>query len=175
MNLKDKIRSISGWPRYGVVFRDITTLLADHKAIKYCVEQFAAFARERQVTRIAAVEARGFIYGGALALELGLPLVPIRKRGKLPWDTVTQEYALEYGSDAIEMHRDAVGPEDRLLIVDDLLATGGTARAAVDLVHQLKAQVAGLAFVIELSYLQGRDQLEDYDLLSLVKYGTEGE
>jgi adenine phosphoribosyltransferase len=173
MYLKEKIRSIPDFPKPGVVFRDITTLIADSDAFKYCINKFVKHYRELEVTKIAAIESRGFIFGGVVALKLGVGLVPIRKKGKLPWDTVSEEYQLEYGTDAIEIHSDAVGEYDRVVIIDDLLATGGTAAAAARLIRKLQAEVVGLGFVIELSFLNGRDNLQGYDIFSLVDYESE--
>jgi len=168
--LKARIREIPDWPEPGVSFKDITTLLKDGPAWKSAVKQLADLCRGLDADVIAAPEARGFIVGSALAYELGLGWVPVRKRGKLPSETIQSEYVLEYGADVLEIHRDALGPGDRVLVVDDLLATGGTISATLDLVKQLGATVAGVAFLIELSYLPGREKLRDHKVVSLIKY-----
>lgn len=173
MNLKQTIREIRDFPKPGIVFRDITTLIADPKALAYVNSQMADFCRRQQATHIAAVESRGFIFGGAVAEQLQLPLVLIRKAGKLPSATVGESYDLEYGSATIEIHEDALTTGDRVVIIDDLLATGGTARATANLIEKVGATVAGLAFVIVLSYLPGREKLAGYELLSLIDYDSE--
>lgn len=173
MFLKDKIRNIPDFPKPGVVFRDITTLISDPDAFKYCVNKLAKYYREKGVTRIAAIESRGFIFGGVVALKLGVGLALIRKKGKLPGATVSEEYQLEYGTDSIEIHTDAVTEWDRVAIIDDLLATGGTAEAAVRLIEKLGAEVTGLGFVVELSFLGGRKRLAGHDVYALVDYESE--
>jgi adenine phosphoribosyltransferase len=173
MNLRSKIRDIPDFPKKGIVFRDITTLLQDPRAYEHAIDEFCTHFARHRVTKVGVVESRGFIFGGPIALQLGVGIVPIRKKGKLPWDTVRQTYKLEYGTDSLEMHTDAVSKRDRVLIIDDLLATGGTARASVKLIEKLGAKVAGLGFLIELSFLNGRDKLKDYDLLTLIKYDSE--
>jgi len=145
-------------------------LLADAESLRATVEQLAAFAQPREPDLIMGAEARGFILGGALACRLGCGFVAARKPGKLPWRTVSAKYELEYGFDALELHADAIAQGARVLIHDDLLATGGTAKAKVDLVEQLGGKVVGLAFVIELAFLNGRDRLEGYDIFSLIRY-----
>jgi len=171
VDLASKIRDIPDFPKRGIVFKDIMPLLADADALHETVERLAEFAEPRKPDLILGAEARGFILGAALAYRLHCGFVPARKPGKLPWRTVSAKYALEYGFDALELHADAIRPGARVLIHDDLLATGGTARAKVDLVEQLGGEVVGLAFVIELEFLQGRERLEGYDVFSLIKYG----
>ncbi len=173
MDLIKVIRTIPNWPKPGIMFRDITTLLQNPKAFAYCIKQFKQHYQNENITKIAGIESRGFIFGAVLAYEMRLPFVLIRKKGKLPAETVAQEYQLEYGTDKIEMHRDAVKIGDRVLIVDDLLATGGTALATCQLVEKLGAVVASCAFVIELNDLKGGEKLRGYDVFSLVKF--EGE
>jgi adenine phosphoribosyltransferase len=170
LDLKTRIREISDFPQKGVLFRDITTLLADPEAFKYIVNEMTQFCADKQVTNLVAVESRGFIFAGAIADRLGVGFSLVRKVGKLPAETVQEAYDLEYGSAIIEMHRDAVTSDDRVVIIDDLLATGGTARATASLVERLGAKVVGLAFVIELTELNGRARLDGYDILSLVTY-----
>jgi adenine phosphoribosyltransferase len=169
-DLRALIRDIPDFPKPGIVFKDITPLLLDPHAVDTAVEAIAEWAGPRGVDFVVAAEARGFILGAAIARELGAGFVPARKPGKLPAEVVTAEYILEYGIDAIEMHADALADGARVLIHDDLLATGGTARAKVNLVEQLGAEVVGLAFVVELSFLSGRNRLAPYDVYSLVEY-----
>jgi adenine phosphoribosyltransferase len=169
-DLASKIRDIPDFPKPGIVFKDIMPLLADPESLRDTVEQLAAFADPRKPDLIMGAEARGFILGGALAYRLGCGFVAARKPGKLPWRTVSAKYELEYGFDALELHADAIAQGARVLIHDDLLATGGTAKAKIDLVEQLGGEVVGLAFVIELAFLNGRDRLEGYDVFSLIQY-----
>ena len=158
--LAASIRTIPDYPKPGIQFRDITTLLADAAAFRAAVERLCAPYREAGIDKVAGIEARGFILGGAMALALGAGFVPIRKRGKLPLATVSVEYELEYGVDAIEMHQDAIAAGERVLIADDLIATGGTADAAVRLLRQLGAEIVAAAFVIDLPELGGTARLE---------------
>lgn len=169
-DLASKIRDIPDFPKRGIVFKDIMPLLADPDALRETVEELVAFAEPRKPDVVLGAEARGFILGAALAYRLGAGFVPARKPGKLPWRTISAKYALEYGFDALELHADAITPGTRVLIHDDLLATGGTARAKVDLVEQLGGTVVGLAFVIELEFLSGREKLAGYDVFSLIQY-----
>ena len=173
MDLKTKIRSIPDFPKKGIVFRDITTLLQDPAAYETAIDQFCMHFAKHKVTKVGVIESRGFIFGGPIAMALGVGLVPIRKKGKLPWDTVRQSYKLEYGTDSLEVHRDAVNKRDRVLIIDDLLATGGTARASTKLIEKRGAKVVGLGFLIELSFLGGRKKLSEYDVLTLINYDSE--
>ena len=173
MDLKTKVRSIPDFPKQGVMFRDITTLISDAEAFEQVIDQFCLHFRKHEVTKVGVIESRGFIFGGPIALSLGVGIVPIRKKGKLPFDTIWQTYDLEYGTGTLEMHKDAIGQKDRVLIIDDLLATGGTAHASIKLVEQLGATVAGLGFLIELTFLKGRDKLQGYDLLTLIQYDSE--
>jgi len=168
--LKDHIRDIPDFPRPGVVFKDITPLLADVDAFRFAVDAIADHYAGNEVHKVLGVEARGFIIAAPVAYRFGAGFVPVRKAGKLPWDIEREEYELEYGSDLLEIHRDAVGPGENVLIVDDVLATGGTASATVSLVERLGANVLGLGFVIELAFLHGRDKLEGNDLVSLLVY-----
>ena len=170
VDLKSKIRDIPDFPREGIVFKDIMPLLADPAALEGTVEALAAFAEPRNPDTILGAEARGFILGGALAYRLGCGFVAARKPGKLPWETVSAEYELEYGLDTLELHADAIANGARVLIHDDLLATGGTAKAKINLVEQLGGEVVGLAFVIELAFLNGRDKLAGYDVHSLIQF-----
>ena len=168
--LTSKIRDIPDFPKPGIVFKDIMPLLADPESFRETVDGLAEFAEPRRPDVILGAEARGFILGGALAYKLGCGFVAARKPGKLPWQTVSAEYELEYGLDSLELHADAISSGARVLIHDDLLATGGTAKAKVNLVEQLGGEVVGLAFVIELEFLKGRDNLAAYDVFSLIQY-----
>jgi adenine phosphoribosyltransferase len=170
VDLASKIRDIPDFPKRGIVFKDIMPLLADADALHETVERLAEFAEPRRPELILGAEARGFILGAALAYRLKCGFIAARKPGKLPWRTVSVKYALEYGFDALELHADAIKPGTRVIVHDDLLATGGTARAKVDLVEQLGGEVVGLAFVIELEFLNGRERLEGYDVFSLINY-----
>ena len=170
MELDSYIRHIPGFPKKGILFHDIMPLLQDGKALHFAVDQLAGFGKGRQVDLILGAEARGFILGAALAYAMGVGFAAARKPGKLPWNVTRCEYDLEYGTDALEMHADAIKPGQRVLIHDDLLATGGTARAKIQLVEEAGGVVAGLAFIIELRELHGRDRLEGYDVFSLLQY-----
>jgi adenine phosphoribosyltransferase len=170
IDLSSKIRDIPDFPKRGIVFKDIMPLLADSEALHETVERLGEFAEPREPHVVLGAEARGFILGAALAYRLGCGFVPARKPGKLPWRTISAKYALEYGFDALELHADAIKPGTKVLIHDDLLATGGTARAKIDLVEQLGGTVVGLAFVIELEFLNGREKLQGYDVFSLIQY-----
>jgi len=160
MDLKALIRTIPDHPKPGIMFRDITTLLGDAKGFAWTIESFAERYAGMGIQRVAGIEARGFILGGALAHRLGTGFVPIRKRGKLPWETVGHDYDLEYGSDRVEMHRDALAPGDRVLLIDDLIATGGTALASIRLIELLGGELAEACFIVDLPDLGGRKRLE---------------
>lgn len=168
--IKEYIRNVPNFPKPGIQFKDITTLLKDKNAFKRAVEGIAKNYKKKKIDLVAAVEARGFILGGAVAEKLGAGFVPVRKTGKLPWKTSSVTYALEYGTDTLEMHLDAIKPGDKVLIVDDLLATGGTVKAVTDLVKQLQGKIVGIAFLIELTDLKGKEKLEGYPVFSLIKY-----
>ena len=172
-DLKKVIRSIPDFPKPGIVFRDITKLLANTEAFHCALDLFEKYFRSRGVTRIAAIDSRGFIFGGALADRLGVPLVLIRKKGKLPYATIGQEYSLEYGTDSLEIHTDAIRKNDKVAVLDDLLATGGTLEASCRLVERLGGEVVAVSVLIELSFLKGREKLRAYDVKSLVDYDTE--
>jgi len=173
MDLKSKIRDVKDFPKEGIVFKDITTLLQDHEAFRHCIEKFKDYYKDKNVDVIVGPESRGFIFGTVLAYELGISFVPIRKPGKLPADVEAEEYELEYGTDKIEIHKDAFKPGQRVLVVDDLLATGGTSEAAAKLINKLDGEIAGFAYLIELSFLNGRDKLKGYDIYSLIDYSEE--
>jgi len=167
---RDWIRDIPDFPKPGILFKDITPLLSNAEALKVVVEQLASQFKDRGIDAVAAAEARGFLFGTPLALALNVGFIPIRKPGKLPYKTVTQQYALEYGSDQVEMHSDAVKPGQRILLMDDVLATGGTMRACCDLIIQAGAEVVACAFVVELAFLEGRGKLEPTEIFSLITY-----
>lgn len=173
MELKELIRSVPDFPKKGIMFRDITTLLKDEKGLSEALEKLYNLAENKKITKVVGVESRGFILGGALAVKLGAGFVPIRKPGKLPSETISETYVLEYGTDKIEIHKDAIQPGDIVLLHDDLLATGGTMEAACKLVEKLGAKVEQISFLIELSFLKGRDKLKGYEIHALVDYDGE--
>ncbi len=173
MNLKHYVRSIPNFPKPGIMFRDITPMLKSAAAMKDVIRRLALPFREAGVTTVLAAEARGFVFGAPLAMELDAAFVPVRKPGKLPFETHRFSYDLEYGSDTLEIHRDAVQEGDRVLLVDDLLATGGTIEACLRLAQSQNADVVGAAFVIELAFLKGRNRLESLQVNSLISYHTE--
>jgi len=175
IDLKRHIRNIPDFPKPGIIFRDITPLLASPEAFREVIRRFAAHFRAREVNSIIAAEARGFIFAAPLALELGARFIPVRKPGKLPFDTLSFHYELEYGKDSLEMHTDALTSGDRVLMVDDLLATGGTMEACLRIVQRTGATIVGTAFVIELDFLQGRARLSPHEVFSLVHYNSEND
>ena len=168
--LKKHIRDIPDFPKPGILFKDITTLLKDKQAFKETVDAFVEKYKNEKIDKVLAVEARGFIFGAAVAYQLGAGFVLVRKKGKLPAKTISVSYSLEYGTDTLEMHQDAISPGEKILIIDDLLATGGTVTAVTDLVKQLGGNIAGIAFVIELTDLKGIEKLKGYPVYSLIKY-----
>ena len=170
MNLKDYIASIPDFPQEGILFRDITPLMADGEAFKEACDQLIAFAKEIGAEVVAGPESRGFIFGCPVAYELKIGFVPVRKPNKLPRKTISYKYDLEYGSNELHMHADSVKPGQKVLIIDDLLATGGTVEATIKMVEQLGGEVVGCAFLIELEDLGGREKLKDYNVFTLLKY-----
>ncbi len=168
--LREKIRDVPDFPKPGIVFRDITPLLQDAEALRIACELLAQPFRGRGIYMVVGVESRGFIFGPPVALQLGAGFAIARKAGKLPWDTVSESFELEYGVEQIEMHRDAVGPEQRVLLIDDVIATGGTAAATAELVHRMGAQVVGSCFLIELSFLEGRKRLPGIDIRAVLSF-----
>ncbi|MGE5626485.1 MAG: adenine phosphoribosyltransferase [Solirubrobacterales bacterium] len=170
MELKDKIRVIEDFPIKGISFKDITTLLQDKDAFKYALDKMAEYYKDKNIDIVVGPEARGFLLGAPLAYAIGAGFVPVRKKGKLPFDTMSISYDLEYGSDALEIHKDAVKKGQRVAIIDDLLATGGTMDSVVKLIESTGGEVVSIGFLIELMDLKGRDKFKEYDVLSLVKY-----
>jgi len=173
MDLKKLVRDVPDFPIKGIVFKDITTIVKDAKGFEYTLNKLYNISKNKGITKVVGIESRGFIFGGALAVKLGVGFVPIRKPGKLPADTIKQTYELEYGTDSIEIHKDALESGDKVLIHDDLLATGGTMEAACKLAEKLGAGVEQISFVIELDFLNGRNKLKNYDVQSLVHYDNE--
>jgi adenine phosphoribosyltransferase len=170
LDLRDRVRDVPDFPTEGIVFKDLMPLIADPDYFAETIRRLAEWARPRSPDLVLGAEARGFIFGGALACALGAGFIAARKPGKLPRETIEATYALEYGTDSLQVHRDAVPEGSRVIILDDVLATGGTARAKVELVEELGGVVAGVEFVIELTFLNGRDRLEGYDVHSLIQY-----
>lgn len=168
--LKKAIREIPDFPKPGILFYDITTLLRDAKAFARTIEIFRQHYQGRQVDAVIGIEARGFIFAAAVAYSLGVGFIPVRKPRKLPFRTVSRSYQLEYGTDTLEMHEDAVRPGDNILLIDDLIATGGTARAVAEMIEAQGGRVAGVGFVVELEFLHGRQALPGHDVFSILKY-----
>ncbi|MFT8319929.1 MAG: adenine phosphoribosyltransferase [Bacillus sp. (in: firmicutes)] len=170
MDLKQFVTIVEDWPKPGIRFKDITTLMDNGEAYRYATDQIVSYAKEKEIDLVVGPEARGFIIGCPVAYSLGVGFAPVRKEGKLPRETIKVEYGLEYGKDVLTIHKDAIKPGQRVLITDDLLATGGTIEATIKLVEDLGGIVAGIAFLIELSYLEGRKNLHGYELLTLMQY-----
>ena len=170
MDLKEKIRVIEDFPKKGISFKDVTTLAQDGEAFKYTIDTFVEYLKDKNIDVVVGPEARGFLFGAPVASGLGVGFVPVRKQGKLPADTIQVEYELEYGTDILEIHKDGIKPGQRVAIVDDLLATGGTISAVAKLVELVGGQVVSMDFVIELTELNGKEKLGNYDIFSLVKY-----
>jgi adenine phosphoribosyltransferase len=168
--LKGFIRDIDDFPKAGIVFKDITPLLADKKAFTYTIDAIAHHFDRDEIDKVLGIEARGFMVAAPLAYRFTAGLIPVRKKGKLPWNVESQEYELEYGIDHLEIHRDAIAPGERILVVDDVLATGGTARATAELTERCGGKVAGVATIMELGFLGGRDKLGGYEFFSLISY-----
>ena len=172
-DLKKHIRSIKDFPKKGIMFRDITTLLKEPKAFNKALDELILFTDQVKIDKVVGIESRGFIFGSLLAQKLNVGFILARKPGKLPAETVSATYQLEYGEDKIEMHKDAINPGDKVLLHDDLLATGGTAEAVTKLIEKLGGEVVQISFLIELSFLHGRDKLNGYDIRSLIVYDDE--
>ena len=169
-DLKKAIRDIPDFPKQGIIFKDITTLLKDHKLFKKAVDRLTKEFKDKDINLVASIESRGFILGSVLAYKLGAGFIPVRKKGKLPYKTCRATYQLEYGEDTLEIHEDAISKGERVLIIDDLLATGGTLGAVIDLVKKTGGVVAGIGFLVELTFLNGREKNKDYEIFSLIKY-----
>ncbi len=172
MDLKQTIRSVPDFPIEGILFYDITTLLKDPDALKASIDQLTEKYKDAGVDAIVGIESRGFIFGMPLAYQLGVGFIPVRKPGKLPAETIEESYALEYGTNSLEIHVDAIKKGQKILIVDDLLATGGTAEATCKLVEKVGGEILGLAFAVELTFLNGRDKLDGYDIFALMQYDS---
>ena len=172
-DFKKYIRSIKDFPIKGIMFRDITTLLKEPEAIKATLSQLMLNIQGKKIDKVVGIESRGFIFGALLAKELGVGFIPVRKPGKLPSETVTQTYKLEYGTDSVQIHKDAISKGDKVLLHDDLLATGGTAEASCKLIEKLGGEIVQISFIIELTFLKGREKLKPYDVHSLVTYENE--
>ena len=170
IDLKERVRDVPDWPEQGIIFRDITPLLRDPEALDQTIHELAEWGKERRPDVVLGAEARGFILGAVMAYKLGCGFVAARRPGKLPWKTVSSTYALEYGENSLELHADAIADGARVLVHDDVLATGGTARAICDLVTQLGGEIVGVEFLIELAFLDGRRHLEGFDVHSLITY-----
>ena len=168
--LKKKIREVPDFPSPGILFYDLTTLLKDSESLRTVIDLMTQEYRDREIDQVVAIESRGFIFGPALAYNLQVGFVPVRKKGRLPAQTISASYDLEYGQDVLEMHTDAIQKGGRVLIVDDLIATGGTAAATTQLVHQLGGEIIGLAFIVELEFLKGREKLDGFEIFSILKY-----
>ncbi len=170
MDIEAIIRAVPDFPKKGIMFRDITTLLKDSEAFNYVVDKFYEHYKDKKIDKVVSVESRGFIFGSVLAYRLGAGFIPIRKPGKLPAEVIKQEYQLEYGTDSMEIHKDAIKPGERVLVHDDLLATGGTVAAACKLIERLQGAVVGICFLIELTPLNGRKAIPSNDVFSLIQY-----
>jgi len=170
VDLTKYVRDVPDFPQPGILFRDITPLLKDAGAVHYVIDAFTEQYRHSGITAVVSIESRGFLFGAPLAYNLGLPLVPVRKPGKLPAAVMSVEYSLEYGTGQLDIHKDALTSKDRVVVIDDLLATGGTAKGAAQLVELLGASVHSFAFLIELAFLDGRRALEGYDIFTLIRY-----
>ena len=173
MDLKSQIRNVKDFPKQGIMFRDITTLLKNPEAFNYTHEQLLYFAKDKKINKVVGIESRGFIFGSVLAHKLNCGFIPVRKPGKLPAEKVSISYSLEYGEDKLEMHKDAIEPGDKVLVHDDLLATGGTMNAVCQLIEKLGGKIVQVSFIVELSFLNGRDKLKSYDIRSIVNYVNE--
>ncbi|MDD5529095.1 MAG: adenine phosphoribosyltransferase [bacterium] len=170
MELKKLIRSVPDFPKKGILFCDITTLIKDSKAFNYVIDSICEHYKGKKIDKVVSTEARGYLFGGALAYKLNAGVIPVRKPGKLPAEAIKEEYTLEYGTDALELHKDAIEKDEKVLVFDDLLATGGTALASCKLVERLGGKIVGISFLIELTELPGKNKLKDYDIFSLIKY-----
>lgn len=173
MDLKAHIRNVKDFPKHGIMFRDLTTLLKNPEAFNYTLEQLLEFAKAKKINKVVGIESRGFIFGSVLAHKLNCGFIPVRKPGKLPAEKVSISYSLEYGEDTLEIHKDAIQKGDRVLVHDDLLATGGTMNAVCRLIEKLGGEIVQVSFIVELSFLNGREKLKSYDVRSIVNYENE--
>jgi len=173
MDLKQQIREIPDWPIKGVNFKDISTVIEDPEALRFVIDKLLEPYQGKKIDKVVGIDARGFLLCSAMAYQLNAGCVMIRKKGKLPWKTIQRDYALEYGTNTIEMHEDSIKPGEKVIIVDDLLATGGTMAATIDLVNQLGGNIVGISFIIELAFLKGREKLGEYPVYAQVKYEQE--
>jgi adenine phosphoribosyltransferase len=173
MDLKSHIRNVKDFPKQGIMFRDITTLLKNPEAYNYTLEQLLDYTKGKKINKVVGIESRGFIFGSVLAHKLNCGFIPVRKPGKLPSEKVSISYSLEYGEDKLEMHKDAIQPGDKVLVHDDLLATGGTMNTVCQLIEKLGGEIVQVSFIVELSFLNGRDKLKSYDVRSIVDYKNE--
>ena len=173
MNLKDSIRSISNWPIEGVIFRDLTTLMQDPEAYRNACDVFYDRYKNLNIDKVVGIDARGFVFGAVLAYQLNVGFIPVRKKGKLPYKTVSEEYTLEYGKNTVEMHEDSISQGEKVIIIDDLIATGGTIEAAVKLVKKLGGDILECGFIVELPELKGRDKIKDQNIFTICEF--EGE
>ncbi len=173
IELREHIRSVKDFPKKGIVFRDITTLFKNPSALKQTIDELYASTKDLRIDKVVGIESRGFIFGALLAERLNVGFVPVRKPGKLPAETEKEFYDLEYGKDSIEIHKDAIEPGEKILIHDDLLATGGTAKATINLIEKLSGEVVQVLFLVELSFLKGREKLKGYNVKSLIDYTSE--
>ena len=173
MDISSLIRTVPDFPKKGIMFKDITTLLKNPDGFRYALDEFGKLLENKKITKVVGIESRGFIFGATIAERLGVGFVPVRKPGKLPSETLSESYSLEYGVDKIEIHKDALNSNDMVLLHDDLLATGGTMEAACKLVEKLGAKVVQISFLIELTFLNGREKLQNYDVRSLITYDSE--
>ncbi|EES91835.1 MULTISPECIES: adenine phosphoribosyltransferase [Clostridium] len=171
MDLREKIRVINDFPKKDISFKDVTTILNDKEALKYTVDTISEYLKDKNIDIVVGPEARGFLFGAPVAYAIGAGFVPVRKKGKLPYETISSEYDLEYGSDVLQMHKDAIKKGQRVAIVDDLLATGGTMGSVIEMIEKLGGEVVSVDFVIELTDLKGREKIGNYDIMSLVQYG----
>lgn len=170
VDLKAKIREIPDWPQKGINFKDITPLLEDAESFKFAIDKLAELFSGQGVEKVVGIDARGFLLASAVAYKLGAGVAIVRKKGKLPHETIVREYELEYGSNVIEMHKDAIKPKEKVIIIDDVLATGGTAKAAASLVETLGGDIIGIGFLIDLTFLKGKEKLAKYNVFSLIYY-----
>ncbi|CAG7841107.1 adenine phosphoribosyltransferase [Clostridium novyi B str. ATCC 27606] len=170
MDLREKIRVINDFPKKDISFKDVTTILNDKEALKYTVDTISKYLKDKNIDIVVGPEARGFLFGAPVAYAIGAGFVPVRKKGKLPYETISSEYDLEYGSDVLQMHKDAIKKGQRVAIVDDLLATGGTMGSVIEMIEKLGGEVVSVDFVIELTDLKGREKIGNYDIMSLVQY-----